>query len=113
MSMTHANTKHHIVNHLVSDELVRAVRFRSPSVANSDADADAEVHSPWSTFSGECTGTSDDTKRFTCGEKEGKCDGEYFHPKAPTVDHSEIAIMRCRRPCCWTPIRHPNTRQVQ
>jgi hypothetical protein len=62
--MTHANTKHHIVNHLVSDELVRAVRFREPSVANSDADA--EVHSHWSTFSGECSGTGDDTKRFTC-----------------------------------------------
>src|SRR5438046_10624970 len=93
MSMTHANTKHHIVNHLVSDELVRAVRFRSPSVANSDADADAEVHSPWSTFSGECTVTSDDTKRFTCVADEGKCEGEYDDPNAPTVNHSVLAIM--------------------
>src|SRR6266849_5540085 len=31
--------------------------------------------------SGECTGTGDDTKRFTCGEKGGKCDGEYFRLK--------------------------------
>jgi len=44
MSITRANAKHHIVNHLVCDVFVWDARFQDAPVANSDTNARRLLH---------------------------------------------------------------------